>query len=86
MLQWGRDRAVAELATAAPGPVVVKVLQWGRDRAVAELSQAQPQQAISSRFNGAATARSRNYAFRKTGTRRQLLLQWGRDRAVAELS
>ena len=39
VLQWGRDRAVAELydAGAVTGPD--GQLQWGRDRAVAELRE-----------------------------------------------
>ncbi len=60
-LQWGRDRAVAELparwlSARSPYP-----LQWGRDRAVAELPLVTPADAPADPFNGAATARSRNF-------------------------
>jgi len=39
LLQWGRDRAVAEFKSAGLDPKTVAKLQWGRDRAVAELPQ-----------------------------------------------
>jgi len=41
-LQWGRDRAVAELALANTVNAYADPLQWGRDRAVAELVQEPP--------------------------------------------
>jgi len=37
LLQWGRDRAVAELSHYAAVLELHSALQWGRDRAVAEL-------------------------------------------------
>ena len=110
VLQWGRDRAVAEfvigatqlllyvMASMGPRPrgrgikgaidqhrvayhasmgprprgrgiwtltnahATAQIeLQWGRDRAVAELRNGSQRRAGSKRFNGAATARSRNY-------------------------
>ena len=36
MLQWGRDRAVAELTQEQIQQRKWYLLQWGRDRAVAE--------------------------------------------------
>ena len=36
-LQWGRDRAVAELKLELSDQSAHYTLQWGRDRAVAEL-------------------------------------------------
>ena len=36
-LQWGRDRAVAELHNERAYYYRMSELQWGRDRAVAEL-------------------------------------------------
>ena len=36
-LQWGRDRAVAELESFGAWCARASRLQWGRDRAVAEL-------------------------------------------------
>ena len=59
LLQWGRDLSVAEgwgraLAGAESGS-----LQWGRDLSVAEGRQAQRRMSVCSRFNGAATFRSR---------------------------
>jgi len=59
-LQWGRDRAVAELLAHARMFMLDVPLQWGRDRAVAELLKNRPRPAMIVRFNGAATARSRN--------------------------
>ena len=38
MLQWGRDRAIAEFAPAALLDGQSDALQWGRDRAIAELA------------------------------------------------
>ena len=37
VLQWGRDRAVAELLAVGGQIANYVLLQWGRDRAVAEL-------------------------------------------------
>ena len=36
-LQWGRDRAIAELPYAVGMKITSNTLQWGRDRAIAEL-------------------------------------------------
>ena len=41
MLQWGRDRAIAELPRILIAPGCTRQLQWGRDRAIAEL-EAEP--------------------------------------------
>ena len=60
-LQWGRDRAVAELPEGDRWDTTVYGLQWGRDRAVAELFDPSPVLSLQSGFNGAATARSRNF-------------------------
>jgi len=61
VLQWGRDRAVAELLIALGGFLDSVALQWGRDRAVAELATTHQGTLLLRRFNGAATARSRNF-------------------------
>ena len=64
LLQWGRDREVADSAghpdvsTACASPV----LQWGRDREVADrrdVGKLAPHEASLAGFNGAATVRSR---------------------------
>ena len=60
MLQWGRDRAVAELQFQRTMHSYLIELQWGRDRAVAELLVPGAILRNYFRFNGAATARSRN--------------------------
>ncbi len=61
-LQWGRDRAVAELVQPRMRVAARTWLQWGRDRAVAELPCADDDTlAVLLGFNGAATARSRNF-------------------------
>jgi hypothetical protein len=94
VLQWGRDRAVAELAGGKGIEPRPRHLQWGRDRAVAELwhSFRMTQHLAEGicAFNGAATARSRNWRTIIRNAPRRLLgwdmLQWGRDRAVAEFS
>jgi len=39
-LQWGRDRAVAEISLVMLRPSNTPKLQWGRDRAVAEIQRA----------------------------------------------
>ena len=39
VLQWGRDRAVAELRSSRLAVAHESMLQWGRDRAVAELKK-----------------------------------------------
>src|SRR5579883_3184834 len=61
-LQWGRDRAVAESGLTSARRFGESTLQWGRDRAVAESPLAASKRLARSlnRFNGAATARSRN--------------------------
>jgi len=38
VLQWGRDRAVAEFCSPKYQETRFLSLQWGRDRAVAELT------------------------------------------------
>ena len=59
-LQWGRDRAVAEMGNLSKSPPTPKLLQWGRDRAVAEMRVSTwTSPATTWCFNGAATARSR---------------------------
>ena len=77
----GRGIGIPNLRRARP-----KRLQWGRDRAVAEFFPLDPHDTLIPSFNGAATARSRNWFtdFPYAGV--QLVLQWGRDRAVAELT
>ena len=60
VLQWGRDRAVAEFCWPIPAVVLSRLLQWGRDRAVAELPNRHQGRNRALHFNGAATARSRN--------------------------
>jgi len=84
-LQWGRDRAVAELGMRHSRARSSRLLQWGRDRAVAELWKCSRRSWPTTCFNGAATARSRNLANAGAFTRSYSALQWGRDRAVAEL-
>src|SRR5205809_194322 len=37
MLQWGRDRSIAELLSHRLRKLFEIVLQWGRDRSIAEL-------------------------------------------------
>ncbi len=76
-----RGRGIA--STFADGDVVY-CLQWGRDRAVAEFGARGWRCLTRQTFNGAATARSRNYGGTAAGDT-SLILQWGRDRAVAEL-
>ncbi len=61
-LQWGRDRAVAEFRQSRRNISRLLPLQWGRDRAVAELLAAGIPWRAPSTFNGAATARSRNFS------------------------
>ena len=85
-LQWGRDRAVAEFPLPWSGcPCWLPALQWGRDRAVAEFTLACGGYRREPRFNGAATARSRNCSLPSAVSGELGWLQWGRDRAVAEL-
>src|SRR5581483_6454600 len=76
----GNDKSVRE----AVEPLM---LQWGRDRPVAEtLPVLLKLSAGTSRFNGAATVRSRKHDARQDGGRYPRGLQWGRDRPVAETS
>src|SRR5579883_799459 len=87
VLQWGRDRSVAEIAlsTALDG-TRDKELQWGRDRSVAEIRGrgAWVRQGMAG-FNGAATDRSRKLPPSPAQPPRSGMLQWGRDRSVAEM-
>ena len=41
VLQWGRDREVADRDAPPPVPMSVILLQWGRDREVADSRTAQ---------------------------------------------
>ena len=65
--------------------MTILVLQWGRDREVAD---SRPGAVMSSsartRFNGAATARSRIDDNRLVQNDETVTLQWGRDREVAD--
>ena len=59
VLQWGRDREVADSCFAAYSGSSLARLQWGRDREVADRSRLRSCRARHRCFNGAATARSR---------------------------
>ena len=76
----GRGIEVEEIVHCEHG-----LVQWGRDRAVAELRYVRRMPEGLGLFNGAATARSRNYHPAMRRLARLCSLQWGRDRAVAEL-
>src|SRR5579872_6836675 len=86
MLQWGRDRSIAEFAVLARGLAFVDRASMGPrsiDRGIAPPAG----------FFGTSKAASmgprsidRGIASLRTwGERAELLLQWGRDRSIAEL-
>jgi len=85
VLQWGRDRAVAESTGISLHADRRAKLQWGRDRAVAESIQSTPLAAVAVPASMGPRPRGRGI---ELGPRqfegRYDLLQWGRDRAVAE--
>src|SRR5438876_262188 len=63
LLQWGRDRSLAELSSPRITPPAWMKLQWGRDRSIAELSRRLASNSVLSGFNGAAIDRSRNFPY-----------------------
>ena len=85
-LQWGRDRAVAEMTRTEARQAADFIASMGpRPRGRGNLRLSLGSKNPPTGFNGAATARSRkcaewHSAFVVTGR-----LQWGRDRAVAEI-
>src|SRR5581483_4704609 len=88
LLQWGRDRPVAETSgVATSASLDVTALQWGRDRPVAETGTTigPPLPSSMSRLQW---GRDRPVAETPAGTRIAVApwawLQWGRDRPVAE--
>src|SRR5438128_2337350 len=54
LLQWGRDRSIAELPTVFPADSPLYSLQWGRDRSIAELPPTRRAGESAECFNGAA--------------------------------
>ena len=54
LLQWGRDRMIAEMMLAAFQCLAEKALQWGRDRMIAEIFCRYSNIQRRKRFNGAA--------------------------------
>jgi len=85
-LQWGRDRAVAELQMALALTAPVGPLQWGRDRAVAELLSLGAALHLRDDASMGPRPRGRGIGTGPVGHRDFQVLQWGRDRAVAELA
>ena len=83
-LQWGRDRAVAELSALLSFRYLLPPLQWGRDRAVAELKVQRQSAAKIIMPSMGPRPRGRGIEAGRGGLRAQDGLQWGRDRAVAE--
>src|SRR5579885_2638814 len=58
-LQWGRERALAEIRKVTHRRAADTRLQWGRERALAEIPRATSPPPPDEGFNGAASARSR---------------------------
>ena len=85
LLQWGRDRAVAELGALGLGAVEANRLQWGRDRAVAELRSFPLGLWRPARASMGPRPRGRGILVNAYAPSGLIVLQWGRDRAVAEL-
>src|SRR5439155_883867 len=86
VLQWDRDRAVADNQRWQAGSTAGSQLQWDRDRAVADKYTASRYRAPGARFNGTATGRSRIKSVCWWSKSRYHWLQWDRDRAVADNS
>ena len=84
-LQWGRDRAVAELTAARSFPAPCWCFNGAATARSRNSLPSRERSATRRGFNGAATARSRNYYVRLLPDGPVEMLQWGRDRAVAEL-
>src|SRR5579885_2765175 len=86
-LQWGRERALAEMFVTINVDGGNYVLQWGRERARA---RGNASSILAGRFparcfNGAASARSRKCTYEIRLTDKDRKLQWGRERALAEM-
>src|SRR5579883_1115431 len=84
-LQWGRERALAEMVRDEERRLKGKELQWGRERALAEIEQLSD---IRARLRGASMgprARARGNPWTVGTGLGTVLLQWGRERALAEI-
>src|SRR4051812_37042017 len=87
MLQWSRDRAIAEVTSSRTFKPPCAALQWSRDRAIAEVSLSYPH--LESRHWASMEPRSRDrgsYPPTVRAAESAPGLQWSRDRAIAEVS
>ena len=82
----GRPRGRGIVPRSREGEADIKASMGPRPRGRGIPTSRWPPSGAGKSFNGAATARSRNFEWLLFGWRRADKLQWGRDRAVAELT
>src|SRR5579885_2271015 len=85
MLQWGRERALAEIQPRECRPVVFGLLQWGRERALAEICRQENAQGEGQGASMGPRARARGNTVTSESFGVLIRLQWGRERALAEM-
>src|SRR5579885_2921333 len=87
MLQWGRDRLIAEIFWQLPFQGRFESLQWGRDRLIAEIRLSWM---IFRIFFALQWGRDRLIAEMRVpeflSSVADTVLQWGRDRLIAEIT
>src|SRR5579885_3086890 len=84
-LQWGRERALAEISSKGSTARRIGLLQWGRERALAEITWLRRSAGILPGASMGPRARARGNEETTLPPRRARELQWGRERALAEI-